>query len=267
MYPPKLRTSEFVGQIASLLNANEANMKFAGLPRGTLRGTIVDVDDPKNLGRVKVIFDEHNINIPQITGEKGSFSAERLGKQAAPSHWIDTSPAFKGRQPKGLVGKRVNIVISNGEYQYAILQDVLYDPPLLASKAKKKLKMPNNSTMVRLPIYPAGSLPPASEENHGCTVIEEGGPMSSDWLCVCLKRGGKYIWVRHVDLQHGHAGENDGSQPADSDGDSEQPVKENSIWDFVFPTSAQEMPKSSAYGTSPRSNPYGGGAAWNEPPS
>jgi hypothetical protein len=267
MQPPKLRASEFVSQFVSMLNATEANMKFAGLPRGTLRGTIVDVDDPKELGRVKVIFDDHNINIPQITGETGEFSAKRVGEQAAPSHWIDTSPAFKGKQPKGLLGKRVNIVPSSGEYQYAILQDVLFDPQLLVSKEKKKLKMPDNSTMVRLPIYPAGSLPQASQENHGCTVIEEGGPMNSDWLCVCLKREGKYIWVRHVDLAHGHAGENDGRQPADSHGDSEQPVNEQSIWDFVFPTSAKEMSKSSAYGTSPRSNPYGGQATWHEPPS
>jgi hypothetical protein len=156
--------------------------------------------------------------------------------------------------------------VSNGEYQYAVLQDVLFDPELLTQQAGSKLKMPNNSSMTRLPIYPAGSLPPAGEENHGCMVIEEGGPMSSDWLCVCLKRQGSYIWVRHVDLQHGHAGENDGTQPNDSRGDREQPVNEQSVWDYVFPTSKQAMPKSSAYGTSPRSNPYGGQATWNAPP-
>ena len=267
MHPPKLRASEFVSQFVSILNATEANMKFSGLPRGTLRGTIVDINDPMDRGRVKVIFDDHNIDIPQITGTTGEFSAERPGEQAGPSHWIDTSPAFMGKQPEGLLGKRVNIVPSSGEYQYAVLQDVLYDPQLLASKAEKNLKMPDNSTMVRLPVYPAGSLPPASKENHGCTVIEEGGPMSSDWLCVCLKRNGTYLWVRHVDLAHGHAGENDGTQPNDSNGDKEQPVEEQSVWDFVFPTSAKEMSKSSAYGTSPRPNPYGGKATWYKPPT
>jgi hypothetical protein len=267
MHVPKLRASEFVNQFVQVLNTTEANMKFAGLPRGTLRGTIVDVDDPLERGRVKVRFDDHSIDIPQITGATGEFSAARKGEEPKPSHWIDTSPAFKGKQPKGLIGKRVNIVPSSGEYQYAILQDVLFDPQLLTEKAAKKLKMPNNSPMTRLPVYPSGSLPPAVKENHGCIVIEEDGPMSSDWLCICLKRNGKYIWVRHVDLQHGHAGEDDGSQPPDSDGDSEKPVKELTVWDFVFPTSAKEMPKQSAYGTSPRSNPYGGQATWHEPPS
>ncbi len=243
--------------------ANEANAKFAGLPRGTLRGKIVSVDDPENRGRVKVIFDDMNPEIPQVTGA-GEFSEQRLGEEPDASHWIDVSPAFKGKQPKGLVGKRVNISASNGQYQYAVMQDVLHDPELLASG---KLPMPDNSSMTRLPIYPSGSLPPADPENHGCMVIESGGPMQSDWLCVCLRRQGKYIWVRHVDLQHGHAGENDGQQPNDSHGDSEQPVAEQSVWDFVFPTSAQEMPKSSAYGTSPRSNPYGGAATWNAPPT
>jgi hypothetical protein len=241
-------------------------MKFAGLPRGTVRGVIKDVNDPENRGRVRVVFDDMNPEIPQVTGA-GEYSEARVGEEPDLSHWIDVSPAFMGKQPEGLVGKRVNISVSNGQFQYAVLQDVLFDPELLATKSKDKLKMPNNSSMTRLPIYSSGSLPPASAENHGCMVVEEGGPMSSDWLCVCLKRQGSYIWVRHVDLQHGHAGENDGTQPNDSRGDRERPVNEQSVWDYVFPTSKQAMPKSSAYGTSPRSNPYGGQATWNAPPT
>ena len=266
MRPPKLRSTPLVQSLALMQQSAEANMKFAGLPRGTLRGTIVDVDDPEERGRVRVVFDDMNPDIPQVSGA-GEWSKERIGEEPDKSHWIDTSPAFKGKQPKGLVGKRVNISASNGQYQYAVLQDVMYDPQLLAEGKQKKLDMPNNSSMTRLPIYESGSLPPASKENHGCMVVEMGGPMDSDWLCVCLKRNGKYIWVRHIDLQHGHAGENDGRQPNDSAGDSEQPVAEQSVWDYVFPTSAQEMPKSSAYGTSPRPNPYGGKATWNAPPS
>jgi hypothetical protein len=266
MRPPKLRTTPLVQQLAAMQQASEANMKFAGLPRGTLRGKIVDVNDPQQRGRVKVIFDDMNPEIPQVSGA-GEWSKERIGQEPDSSHWIDVSPAFKGKQPEGLVGKRVNISASNGQYQYAVLQDVLYDPELLAQGRQDQLKMPNNSSMTRLPIYSSGSLPPASEENHGCMVVETGGPMESDWLCVCLKRQGSYIWVRHVDLQHGHAGENDGTQPNDSRGDREQPVNEQSVWDYVFPTSKQAMPKSSAYGTSPRSNPYGGQATWNAPPT
>jgi hypothetical protein len=246
--------------------ASEASMKFAGLPRGTLRGRIVDINDPEQRGRVKVIFDDMNPEIPQVSGA-GEWSQERVGQEPDSSHWIDVSPAFKGKQPEGLVGKRVNISASNGQYQYAVLQDVLYDPELLAQGKQNQLKMPNNSSMTRLPIYASGSLPPASEENHGCMVIEMDGPMDSDWLCVCLKRQGSYIWVRHVDLQHGHAGENDGQQPPDFGKVKQEPVNEQSVWDYVFPTSKQAMPKSSAYGTSPRSNPYGGQATWNAPPT
>jgi hypothetical protein len=97
-------------------------------------------------------------------------------------------------------------------------------------------------------------------------VIEEGGPMSSDWLCVCLQRNGQYIWVRHMDLAHGHAGGNDNLQRPDSAGNTQAPIDEQTVWDYAFPTSAQEMPKTSAYGTSPRNNPFGGQATWNAPP-
>jgi hypothetical protein len=204
-----------------------------------------------------------NPEIPQVTGA-GEWSAPRVGLSPDISHWIDTSPAFYGKQPPGLVGKRVNIVVSGGQYQYAILQDVTYDPQLLASG---KMKRPDNSSMTRLPIYPAGKLPPARKENHGCIVIEEDGPMDSDWLCICLKRNGEFIWVRHVDLQHGHAGENDGQQPPDSAPDAEEPVDEQSVWDYVFPTSQKEMPKSTIYSKKPRPNPYGDEARWHEPPT
>jgi len=265
MYSHALKNSEFVRQQASLLAANEANRKYAGLPPGTLRGTVVSVDDPDQRGRVKVVFDDMNPDVPQQAGG-GEYADRRVGTEPESSHWIDVSPAFKGKQPTGLVGKRVNIAPSAGQYQYSVLQDVLYDPQVMTEKAGGSMEMPNNSSMTRLPVYPAGELPPPGKENHGCMVIEEGGPMNSDWLCVCLKRQGSFIWVRHVDLQHGHAGENDGQQPPDSAKNAQKPVAEQSVWDYVFPTSKQAMPKTSAYGTSPRSNPYGGAANWNAPP-
>jgi hypothetical protein len=265
MKPPKLRTTPLVQQLAAMQQASEANMKFAGLPRGTLRGRIVDVNDPEQRGRVKVIFDDMNPEIPQVSGA-GDWSKERVGQEPDSSHWIDVSPAFKGKQPDGLVGKRVNISASNGQYQYAVLQDVLYDPELLAQGKKDQLKMPNNSSMTRLPIYSSGSLPPASEENHGCMVVEMNGPLNSDWMCVCLKRQGNYFWVRHIDMAHGHSGQNDGKQPPDSSGDGEPPVNQQTIWDYVFPTTGGEMQKYSQYGTSPRANPFGGEAKWYNPP-
>jgi hypothetical protein len=261
-----LMSSPLIQGLAAAFSVTEHEFASRGLPRGTVRGTISSVDDPEERGRVKVYFDDMNPDVPQIAGGGEEFGGEREGERDE-SDWIDTAPAFKGKQPPGLVGKRVNIAVSHGQYQYAILNDVLFDPQVLAPEPSSKLEMPNNSSMVRLPVYPSGELPPASRENHGCIVIEEGGPMSSDWLCVCLKRNSNYIWVRHVDLQHGHAGENDGEQPRDSANDVEQPVQEQSVWDYVFPTSAQEMPKNSRYGTGPRSNPFGDGAKWNPPPN
>ena len=248
-----------------LLAANEANRKLAGLPHGTLRGVITSIDDPLNRGRVQVIFDDMNPDIPQITGA-GEISGRRVGEEPNASHWIDVCPAFSGKQPPGLVGKRVNITPSNGQYQYSVLQDVLFDPDIHATDAKQPPVMPNNSSMTRLPIYPAGSLPPASSENHGCTVIEEGGPMNSDWVCVCLKRNGKFIWVRHADLAHGHAGSNDTTQQVDSSGNRPSPAQAAASWDHVFVTSHQEMEKNTGFGTAPRGNPWGGAAAWSPPP-
>jgi hypothetical protein len=200
---------------------SEMNMRFAGLPHGTLRGTIVDVDDPDNRGRVRVIFDDMNPDIPQVTGS-GELSKARVGGNPDKSHWIDTSPAFKGKQPPGLIGKRVNIAASNGQYQYAVLQDVMYDPQLLAKDKRKKLDMPDNSSMTRLPCYESGNLPPATAENVGCCIVELNGFDGMDWLTVCLKRSGGYAWVNMMDRLHIHD-----SQVNDSHGDSEGTVNDD----------------------------------------
>lgn len=201
--------------------ASEANMKFAGLPRGTVRGVIKDVNDPENRGRVRVVFDDMNPEIPQVTGA-GVYSEARVGEEPDLSHWIDVSPAFMGKQPEGLVGKRVNISVSNGQFQYAVLQDVLFDPELLAQKSASKLKMPNNSSMTRLPVYPSGSLPPATAENVGCIIIEDGGFDGMQWLSVCLARSGGYTWVNLMDRLHIHD-----SQVNDSRGDREGTVNDD----------------------------------------
>ena len=258
-FRPRIETNPLVQALANYQTNQDAINDIAGGPKGTIRGTIVDVNDPEERGRCKVIFDDMNPDKPQIEGS--SNYGQREG-EASKSHWVDCVPAFKGKQPKRLVGLRVNINVTDGQYQNAVLDDVLWDQNVLT----KETKQPNTGTMTRLPCYAKGEFPPPSEENAGLMAVELNGPMNSDWLCVCLKRQGSYIWVRHVDLQHGHAGENDGTQPNDSRGDREQPVRENSVWDYAFPTSKQTMPKSSAYGTSPRTNPYGGAANWNAPP-
>ena len=195
-------------------------MKFAGLPRGTVRGVIKDVNDPEERGRVRVVFDDMNPEIPQVTGA-GEYSEARVGEEPDLSHWIDVSPAFMGKQPEGLVDKRVNISVSNGQFQYAVLQDVLFDPELLATQAKGKLVMPNNSSMTRLPCYPSGSLPPATAENVGCVIVETDGYDGMDWLTVCLNRGG-YKWVNLIDRLHIHD-----TQANDSAGDTEGVVNDD----------------------------------------
>jgi hypothetical protein len=259
MQPPNLTSIGIVKDLAAALNANDTNAKFAGLPKSSLRGTVVSVDDPEKRGRVKVIFDDMNPDVPQVTGA-GEWSEPREGENPDISHWIDVSPPFKGKQAPGLVGKRVNINASNGQYQYAVLQDVLHDPETLASG--KGVSMPDNSSMTRLPVYPSGSLPPAVMENHGCMVVESGGPMQSDWLCVCLRRNGSYAWVRHIDVSHGHAGQNDSTQRPDTRGDSQVTINNAAVWDYVFPTTAGAMEKQSSYGTDTRPNPFGGQAGW-----
>jgi hypothetical protein len=259
MKPPNLTSIGIVKDLAAALNSSEANAKFAGLPSSSLRGTVVSVDDPEERGRVKVVFDDMNPDVPQVTGA-GEWSEKRQGENPDASHWIDVSPAFKGKQAPGLVGKRVNINASNGQYQYAVLQDVLHDPETLAKEKGKEMEMPNNSSMTRLPCYPSGSLPPASQENHGCMVVESGGPMQSDWLCVCLQRNGSFFWVRHIDASHGHAGQNDSTERPDGSGDGQAPINNATTWDYTFPTTAGPMEKYSSYGTDPRPNPFGGEA-------
>ena len=212
-----------IQQLAAMQQASEANMKFAGLPRGTVRGVIKDVNDPENRGRVRVVFDDMNPEIPQVTGA-GVYSEARVGEEPDLSHWIDVSPAFMGKQPAGLVGKRVNISVSNGQFQYAVLQDVLFDPELLAQKSANQLKMPNNSSMTRLPVYDSGSLPPASAENVGCVIVQTNGFQGLDWLTVCLKRSGGYKWVNMMDRLHTHA-----SQVNDSRGDKEGLVNDDTM--------------------------------------
>ena len=221
MRPQKLRTVPLIQQLAAMQQASEANMKFAGLPRGTVRGVVKDVNDPENRGRVRVVFDDMNPEIPQVTGA-GVYSEARVGEEPDLSHWIDVSPAFMGKQPEGLVGKRVNICVSNGQFQYAMMQDVCFDPELLAQKSANQLKMPNNSSMTRLPVYSSGSLPPATAENVGCVIVEDGGFDGMQWLSVCLARSGGYTWVNLMDRLHIHD-----SQVNDSRGDREGTVNDD----------------------------------------
>ena len=215
-------------------------------------GTITSVSDPANHGRIKVVLDEMN---PEILSEDGFNQGSG---QPTVTDWIDPHIPFQGIQPEDLIGKRVPVQPRAGDPNRLFFGDPVFDPG-----ETNKAAQPKNSSMTRLPVYPSGSLPSASEENIGCMVIEQNGPMESDWLCVCLARKGEYYWVRHIDMSHGHAGEDDGQQDPDSDGDGEVPVEELTVWDYVFPTTHEEYDKKSIHGTDPRSNPFGGDAKWH----
>ena len=125
-------------------------------PRGSIRGTVVDVNDPESRGRIKVIFDDMNPQKVQYWGGGEDYGKDRPG-EAMQSHWVDVTPPFKGKQPKSIIGMRVNLSTTDGQYQYAVAQDMLWDENILTEKTK----VPNNSTMTRLPVYDSGGLPPA----------------------------------------------------------------------------------------------------------
>lgn len=152
--------------------------------RGTIRGTVVDVEDPLNQGRVKVVFDSKE-------GAEVSYQSE----------WIPVQMPFNGNQPPSLIGLRVNITPTDGDMQKAVVSDVIMD--------EKSLGYPVNTTMTRLPVYPSGGLPSATKENLGCMIIEQGGPNGWDYICVCLGRSSKYYWVRLSHFDHIHGGADD----------------------------------------------------------
>lgn len=235
-----------ITELARLLNRADRGSQIAQELSGKLEptfGTITDVNDPEERGRVKVVLDQVN---PEFL-EEDEYPQE--GSQPTQSDWIKPDIPFRGIQPEQLVGMRVPITARGGDPNRLSFGDPIYDP-----EETEKLQwsegggqgrsggegeggeIPPNTAMVRAPIYPVGALPAASAENFGCIVIEEGGPCQSDWLCVCLKRRGTYYWVRHIDVNHIHADQDDGRQPPDADGDGEAPVDEGPIWDKVAPT-------------------------------
>jgi hypothetical protein len=236
-----LTSLKFTHDLARALKAIDQLPNKSGMPSGSqVRGTVVDVNDKENRGRVRVVFDAMNPeDIPQVEGA-GEFSNSREGLNTSFSHWIDVSPSFTGQQPPGLVGKRVTIGLSNGQYTYAVLDDVVFDPQNLTESSASKLRKPDNSSMTRLPCYPSGSLPPATSENVGCTIVELGGPQGDDWLMVCLKRGGNYKWVRHIDRLHYHTGQLP-DRDNDSEGNGPDTSTEKRTYDDVIQTTASPI--------------------------
>lgn len=178
---------------------------------GVSYGVVTDVDDPLSRSRVKVALD----------GMGGNYQTD----------WIPVTPSFQGKQPQSLAGQRVKVDFADGDATRGSVTQVIDDDENQESVV--------TGTGFRLPVYRSGNLPPATEENIGLVAIENGGPLASDWLVVCLRRNGSPLWVRHVDLNHIHSSQDRGLQGPDSAGDKEQPVEEFTVWDEVAPTTHQ----------------------------
>lgn len=191
---------------------------LAHLQPGTMAGTIVSVNDPLDRGRVKVVTDNFN---PNDSGQTSSY-------QATTTAWATVTNSFIGKQSEMLVGQRVFLHTVGNDPNNLVVGDVIHDDNSVSPAL--------GNTMVRMPMYSAGNLPKPCAANLGCTVIELDGPCSSDWLCTCLRRRGTYLWIRHVDLNHIHADQDDGRQPPDSAKNTQEPVDEGTIWDKVAPT-------------------------------
>ena len=215
-------------QFGKLLNNYNQAAQYARDNAGILRetaGRVIDIEDPEEMGRVRVVLREVD---PKYLEENGLPQGEAKETE---SDWINPFPAFKGKQPKSLLEKRVKIMPSQGDPNKMIFGDVLYDiddDPTIK-------EMPNTSNMTRLPVYKAGELPPATKENVGCVIVEEAGPNGNDWLMVCLKRYGTYKWVRHIDRLHYH----DGQLP-DNDSEGNGPDEQARTWDAVTETTNNE---------------------------
>jgi hypothetical protein len=188
--------------------------------KGVRTGTVISVSDPEDRGRALVQMDTENSNY---------IGAGVEAQNPSQTYWVNSVPAFVGKLPPTVVGQRVILHTGNNDEGQLFIQDVIRDKMDKDAPAQ-------SSTMVRMPMYPSGSLPPPGQDNLGCTVVELDGPCNSDWLCTCLRRRGKYLWIRHIDLNHIHQDQDDGRQPPDSSGDGEAPVDEGPIWDKVAPT-------------------------------
>jgi len=206
--------SNLIKLLAETQTAARYARELQGRLLGGQRGIVVDVDDPLNLGRVKVVLDSRE------DSEKGV---------AYSSNWYTTLGSFTGRQPASLVGQRVSVVFTDGNPSLGVIADILFD--------QTSTKPASASTMVRLPLYKVGELPPASELNRGCVALIMDD-VYGDYQVVCLKRQGQYLWERTAALTHIHAGQQSGFQGPDSDGNSQQPVDQSTrkVYDDVTPT-------------------------------
>lgn len=140
-------------------------------PGSVTLGTIYDVDDPENRGRIKVSLEDFD---PELKG---------VGEYAQPSVWLEANPPFEGKQPDSLIGEKVTALLVNSDYNRPVLGEVV-----------GKTQEPTNK-MLRLPIYEKGKLPPAKEENLGLVAVERNAKPGCDGLVVCILENNRYVWA------------------------------------------------------------------------
>lgn len=149
--------------------------------RGNIRGEIVDVKDPLKMGRVKVVIDSKN-----------------GGEVAYQSEWLPVAEPFVGNLPESLIGARVDISATDGDMQRLMVSSIIRD--------EESKEQPQNTTMVRLPIYKSGNIPPATKENLGCMIVIQDDEYGWDFVAVCLAKNGEYFWNRLSYHSHEHRG-------------------------------------------------------------
>ena len=90
-------TSSALDELARMVQRGTRGAEIAQQWSNNLQptfGTIVDVNDPKETGRVKVILDEVN---PEFLTEKGF---DQGSAQPTNTDWVEASVPMKGIQPE-----------------------------------------------------------------------------------------------------------------------------------------------------------------------
>ena len=79
VHEPRLETNPLLLALAHYSTRQDAIDSIAAGPKGSVRATIVSVDDPEERGRVKVVFDDMNPKKPQVEGS--NTYGNREGKE------------------------------------------------------------------------------------------------------------------------------------------------------------------------------------------
>lgn len=187
----KLENSKFVTLLTEMEKSSTLARDLEGRTLGSVRGTVVDVADPENKGRVKVIVDGFKKN------EEESYS-----------YWVDVQVPFRGRQSKKLIGARVAINPTFSDLNRSVISSVIFDEEPEEEGGDPPTEIPGITMMNRVPVYNAVStIPEPNKENHGCVVTKDRFPMNGDKITICVRNwDGSYSWETLVDIKRPSGG-------------------------------------------------------------